>query len=185
MLCGAGVGAGVIRYRKAPMPDIHNPVDVCNPLADLSDYDFLAFVAFVWKVKQEGSYSYAEENYGPKFEAAAMQVVADDSKQLKEFYRANLKAVSSWWDTVGGDAAVELHNDHVDESEQRDQDACLWGIRCTDGYVITCNTREDRDNHVARMNADRGPGRREPAALLQRFQPGGEWNESPLPAVTS
>lgn len=163
------------------MPDTHNPTDVQNPIADLSDYDWLEFVAFVWKVKQEGSYSYAEENYGPTFEGADMKAVADDSAQLKAFYRANLKAVSSWWDAVGGDTAVDLHNAHIDEERKREKDARLWGIRCVDGYVITCDNKEGRDRQVVYLNENRGKGWRVPAALLQRFTPGGEWNEKPLP----
>lgn len=164
------------------MPDIHNPADVRNPLADLSDYDFLEFVSFVWKVKGEGSYSYAEENYGPRFDAPTMQAIADDSQQLKAFYRANLKAVSSWWDTVGGEAACDLQNDHVDEAWKRREDAMLFGIRCTDGHVITCDTAEYRDQLVATMVAEQQrPGtRREPAVLLHRDAPGGAWTETPV-----
>jgi hypothetical protein len=175
-----GIHGAITKHQpeRTTMPDTRNPADVCNPITDLSDYDFLEFVSFVWKVKQEGSYS--EENYGPDFEAPAMQAIADDPKQLRAFYRANLKAVQSWWDTVGGENAVDLHNAHVDEQRKREEDARLWGIRCTDGYVITCDTRESRDGQVAYMNENRGKGWREPAALLQRFAPGAAWNETRL-----
>lgn len=167
------------------MADIHNPADVQNPLPGLSDYDWLEFVSFVWKVEQEGSYSYAEENYGPDFEAPAMQALTGDSRQLRAYYRANLAAVETWSDTVGGDNAVTLHNDHVDEQRKREQDARLWGIRCTDGYVITDQTEQDRDRQAARMADNRGKGWREPAALLHREVAGGEWTETPLPVRTA
>lgn len=164
------------------MPDIHNPADVRNPLADLTDYDWLEFVSFAWKVEREG-YDYASEEYSPRFETPVMQAVADEPTQLKDFYRANVAAVDTWWDTVGGDTACDLQNAHVDEAWQRREDAMLWGIRCTDGHVITCDTHEYRDSLAGRMRAEAAqPGRREPAALLQRFAPGGDWNESSLPA---
>lgn len=167
------------------MPDIHNPADVKNPLPGLSDYDWLEFVSFVWKVEQEGSYSYAEENYGPDFEAPAMQAVADDSRQLRAYYRANLAAVETWSDTVGGSNAVDLVNDHVDEQRKREQDARLWGIRCTDDYVITCDTEQGRDRQVAYLKQNHGKRWRTPAALLRRDVAGAEWTEAPLPVRTA
>jgi hypothetical protein len=164
--------------------DIHSPSDVRNPLApNVTDFDWLEFVAFVWKATQEGSYGYAVENYAPRFEAAAMQVIAADPKQFRMFYDAKKTDVDTWWDTVGGQTACDLHNAHVDEADKRLEDARLWGLRCTDGYTITCDTREDRDQLAGRMQAEGNRlGRRMPAALLQRFAAGGDWNETRLPA---
>jgi len=87
--------------------------------------------------------------------------------------------VDQWWDTVGADRACESHNAHVDEEQKREQDACLLGIRCVDGYVIHCRDEEFRAWLLEGMTPS-GPGRRVPAALLARDMPGGEWMESPL-----
>lgn len=152
---------------------IHNPTD-------LSDYDWLEFVALVWKVRNEGSYRYAVENWPPAFESETMQAIADDRGKLSNFYAANKAKVDGWWGTVGGQRAVDLHNDHVDEARQRERDACLWGVRCTDGYIVHEPTEDERDAFVARLLADTYPNRRVPAVLLHRDVPGGEWTESPL-----
>ncbi|MCX4911872.1 hypothetical protein [Streptomyces sp. NBC_00878] len=152
---------------------IHNPTD-------LSDYDWLELVALVWKVRNEGSYSYAVENWPPEFESADMQAIAGVPARLRAIYGEHRPKVDSWWDAVGGERAVDLHNDHIDESRQRQKDACLWGVRCTDGYIVHEPTEQDRDEFVARLLADTYPNRRVPAVLLHRDTPGGEWTESPL-----
>jgi hypothetical protein len=96
--------------------------DIKNPTT-LSDYDWLELVSLVWKVRNEGSYSYAVENWPPRFEADDMQAIADDPTKLRALYREHKPAVDAWWDQVGGDRAVDLHNAHVDESRQRAKDA--------------------------------------------------------------
>ncbi|MFG2970854.1 hypothetical protein ACGFZS_47055 [Streptomyces sp. NPDC048288] len=152
--------------------------NIQNP-TDWSDYDFLEFEGFVHKVQWEGSYSYAVENYGPRFESSKLQAIADDPAKLRALYRENRQKVEDWRETVGGERACDLHNAHVDEERQRRQDACLWGIRCTDGYVIHYASQEDRDNSDAFLRANQG-GRakyRMPEALLHRDAPGGEWTE--------
>lgn len=145
-----------------------------------TEYDWLELVAFDSKVSSEG-YTYAFEEYAPRFEDPVMKSVAADSYQLKHLHDRQKAAIDAWWDSEG-DNAVDLLNDHVDESDRREKDARLWGIRCTDGHVITCDTKESRDRQVMYLNENRGKGWREPAALLQRFAPGGDWNESRLPA---
>ena len=155
------------------MTDIQNPTP-------LSDYDFLEFEGFVHKVKWEGSYSYAAENYAPEFESPEMQGVAADPAKLRAFYRENRAKVDAWYEAVGVERACDLHNAHVDESRKREDDACLWGIRCTDGFVIHERTKESRDRRVAYLQENQGKGWRIPAALLARFTPGGEWNETEL-----
>jgi len=145
-----------------------------------TEFDWLELVAFDSKVNREG-FTYAAAEYAPRFEHPAMQAVVADRYQLKFLYDRQKPAIDAWWDTEG-DNAVDLINAHVDESDRREQDARLWGIRCTDGYVITCGTREYRDQLAGRMVAEQQrPSRREPAALLQRFVPGGDWNETPTP----
>ena len=164
-----------------PMTNSTETATIHNPTS-LSDYDWLEFVALVWKVRNEGSYRYAVENWPPQFESPQMQAIAADDGKLLDFYRDNLEKVHAWADTVGGERAVDLHNDHIDEARQRERDACLWGVRCTDGYVVHEPSEEERDAFVARLLADTYPKKRVPAVLLHRNVPGGEWTESPLKA---
>jgi hypothetical protein len=149
-----------------------------NP-TDWSDYDFLEFEGFVHKVRWEGSYRYAAENYGPEFESPELQAIADDPAKLRVLYRENRQKVEDWYETVGGERACDLHNAHVDEERQRSRDACLWGIRCTDGYVIHHATEEERADSDAFLRAHQdGPASyRMPEVLLHRDIPGGEWVE--------
>lgn len=143
-----------------------------------SEYDWFELIAFNSKVRSEG-FAYALENYPPRFEDPTMRMVAADPGRLREHHAAQQTAIDAWWDAEP--SAVDLINDHIDESDRRERDACLWGIRCTDGYVIACDTREYRDSRVAYLNKHRGKGWREPVGLLQRFVPAGEWNETRLP----
>lgn len=154
---------------------IHNPTD-------LSDYDFLELVALVWKVRNEGSYRYAVENWPPTFETPAMQAVADDPAKLRAFYGEHKDKVDAWADVVGGERAVDLHNDHIDEARQRQRDACLWGVLCADGHIVHEPSEAERDGFLSRLLADTYPNRRVPVALLHRDTPGGEWTRSPLPS---
>lgn len=156
------------------MTDIHNPTD-------WSDFDFLEFEAFVSKVENEG-FTYAAENYGPNFESPELQAIADDLGSLRRLYLENEAKVDAWWSTVGGERACDLHNAHVDEGRQRREDARLFGIRCTDGYVLTSDSEEDRDSTTAYLLENEGKGWRVPAVLLRRDVPGGEWaEERPAP----
>lgn len=155
-----------------------NVTDIQNP-TDLSDYDWLEFVSFVWKVEREG-FSYAAEEYRPKFEAEQMQEVARSYESLRDFHRTHAAKVDTWAEQIGGERACDLTNDHVDECRQREEDACLWGIRCTDGYVIAVPTRQARDSRAARLLNNPREGRRVPAALLHRVVAGGEWTETAL-----
>lgn len=160
------------------MSDIQNPTP-------WSDFDFLEFEAFVSKVENEG-FTYAAENYGPNFESPELQAIAADLGQLRTLYVENEAKVDEWWTAVGGERACDIHNAHVDEERQRREDVCLFGIRCTDGFVITEKSEESRDRTVAYLLEQKGkPGWRVPAVLLRRDVPGGEWTEeSPAaPAV--
>lgn len=151
------------------MSDIQNPTD-------LSDYDWLEFEGFTSKVDSEG-FTYAYENYGPEFEAPDMQALADDMGKLRAYYRENAHLVEEWWAAVGGERGCELHNAHVDESRRREQDACLWGLRCTDGYIIHEQSEQAAARDTADMLANSGKGWRVPVAYLQRTEPGGKWDE--------
>ncbi|MEW2266920.1 hypothetical protein [Streptomyces sp. NPDC047868] len=151
---------------------IHNPTD-------WSDFDFLEFEAFVSKVQNEG-FTYAAENYGPNFEGAELQAIAEDLGTLRTLYVENQAKVDAWWSTVGGERACDLHNAHVDEERQRREDARLFGIRCEDGYIITSDSEENRASTVAYLLENKGKGWRVPTVLLAREVPGGEWTESPL-----
>lgn len=153
------------------MSDIHNPTA-------WSDFDFLEFEAFVSKVENEG-FTYAAENYGPNFESPELRAIADDLGLLRTLYVENEAKVDAWYTAVGGERACDLHNDHVDEERQRREDARLFGIRCTDGYVITYGTQQERDESDAFLRANQG-GRaayRMPEVLLRRDVPGGEWTD--------
>jgi len=150
--------------------------DIQNPTT-LSDYDFLEFECFASKVDSEG-FTYAYENYSPNFEAPEMQELADDMGKFRAYYLENSVLVEEWWATVGGKRACDLHNDHVDETRKRADDACLWGLRCTDGYVVHCGTEAYRDEFVT--TALGNPRYRQPTALLHRTTPSGEWTETPL-----
>lgn len=141
-----------------------------------SDYDFLEFEGFVSKVGIEG-YSYAVENYGPSFEDPKLRELADDEGQLRALYRQYRPKADAWAESVGWERAGDLHNDHVDEVRQRAEDACLFGVRCADGDVITAADREGRDSWVALLRENEGKSRRVPEMLLSRTVPGGEWTE--------
>lgn len=147
--------------------------DIQNPTA-LSDFDWLEFVSFVWKVENEG-YEYAAEHYGPDFEDTGLPVDGDD---LRDLYHRYFDAVETWAETVGGQEACDLHNAHVDETRRRKDDACLWGLRCTDGYVIHEQSEESANRTVAYLLANPGSGWRTPGALLRRTEVGGEWTET-------
>ncbi|MBP5870889.1 hypothetical protein QBB33_34895 [Streptomyces scabiei] len=156
--------------------DIHNPTD-------WTDFDFLEFEAFVSKVENEG-FTYAAENYGPHFESPELQAIAADLGALRTLYVENEAKVDDWYAKVGPERACDLHNAHVDEERQRREDARLFGIRCTDGYVITYDTAEGRDSYAAYLLANQDKGWRVPAVLLHRDVPGGEWTDE-RPAVSS
>lgn len=147
--------------------------DIQNP-TDWSDFDFLEFEAFVSKVENEG-FTYAAEHYGPNFEAPELQAVANDLGTLRTLYVENEEKVDAWWATVGGERACDLHNAHVDEERKRREDARLFGIRCTDGFVISEDSEGSRARTAAYLLENEGKGWRVPQTLLRRSEPGGEW----------
>lgn len=146
-----------------------------NPTA-WSDFDFLEFEGFACKVDREG-FTYAAEEYGPRFESPELQAIADDLSSLRAFYREHRAKVDAWWEQIGGQRACDLHNAHVDEERQRREDARLFGIRCTDGFILTEDSEESRDETVAYLLDNKDKGWRVPAVLLARAVPGGEWTE--------
>lgn len=146
-----------------------------------SDFDFLEFEAFVSKVENEG-FTYAAENYGPNFESPELQAIAADLGTLRTLYVENEDKVETWWLQIGPERACDLHNAHVDEERQRREDARLFGIRCTDGYVLTYDTEANRDRNAAYLLENAGKGWRVPQTLLHRDVPGGDWTDD-RPAV--
>lgn len=148
--------------------------------AGMSRYDFLELEAFASKVNHEG-YSYAAEHYSPEFEATELRNTASDPQELRALYRTHRPAIDAWWEELGGEVACDLHNDHIDESRKRKNDACLWGIRCTDGHVVHYATEEGQKRCVARLiqSKKERPDIRcsVPESLLRRDVPGGEWTE--------
>ncbi|MFE1205677.1 hypothetical protein ACFW5V_28735 [Streptomyces sp. NPDC058762] len=151
------------------MTDIQNPTN-------WSDFDFLEFEAFVSKAEHEG-FTYAAEEYPPYFEAPELQTIADDLGKLRALYEDNVSKVDAWYKQVGGERACDLHNAHVDEAQQRREDACLFGIRCTDGHVLTCDTEDYRDRYAAYLLKNPDTESQVPAVLVRRDVPGGEWTD--------
>lgn len=149
--------------------------DIQNPTA-LSDFDWLEFVSFIWKTEREG-YAYAAEHYAPEFEDPALPT---GGRELRAFSREHAGKVDKWAGAVGGSEACDLHNAHVDETRRRKDDACLWGLRCTDGYVIHEQSEESASRTVAYLLANSGSGWRTPGALLRRTEVGGEWTETAI-----
>ncbi|MFD9567723.1 hypothetical protein [Streptomyces sp. NPDC059994] len=148
----------------------------------MSEYDFMEFECFVSKVNIEG-FLYAADNYSPRFESPELQAATEDLSDLRAFYRKHLPTVEAWYEEVGGEKACDLHNDHVDESRKRIEDARLWGVLCTDGYVITCDNEEARERWIAELQESAGKGWRVPAMRVYRTVPGGKWTETPLDAA--
>jgi hypothetical protein len=146
-----------------------------NP-TNWSDFDFLEFEAFVSKVENEG-FTYAAEEYPPHFESPELQTIASDLGALRTLYVENEAKVDDWYTQIGGERACDLHNDHVDEARQRREDARLFGIRCTDDFVLTYDTEEFRDSQAAYLLDNKDKGWRVPQTLLRRDVPGGEWTE--------
>lgn len=151
------------------------PTSIQNP-TDWSDFDFLEFEGFVGKVEREG-FTYAAENYGPRFESPELQAMADNLGTLRTLYVENEPKVDAWYTQVGPERSCDLHNDHVDEERQRREDARLFGIRCTDGFILTKDSEESRDETAAYLLENKGKGWRVPAMLLAREVAGGEWAE--------
>lgn len=148
-----------------------------TPIPVLSQYDFMEMVAFQHKVEWERSFPYAWSNYGPKFENPDLAEYETVRWKFSRLYSHYKPKVLAWRNEVGGQEACDLHNAHIDEQRKRQEDACLFGIRCTDGYVITCDTEHSRDEDAAFMVAHQGgpASYRMPSALLAREVPGGEW----------
>ncbi|GAA2107943.1 hypothetical protein [Streptomyces synnematoformans] len=158
---------------------MNDTAGIDNP-SGLSDYDWLELLAFHWKIGSEG-FTYAAEEYPPRFENPELQAQTGSLDRLRGLHGDHEAAIGRWLDHVGMQRAVDLHNAHLDEVRKREKDACLFGIRCTDGHVIHLETREARERWAASLKAGAGePGRRTPAALLERSEPGGAWTETPV-----
>lgn len=152
-----------------------DPTTIHNP-TEWSDFDFLEFEGFVHKVAIEG-FLYAADNYGPEFEDPQLKAVTESLDSLRAFYREHLPKVEAWYEQVGMQRACDLHNAHVDEERQRREDARLFGIRCTDGFVITVGSEEEREQRATYLLKNAGQGWRVPASLLRRDVPGGAWSD--------
>lgn len=149
---------------------------------NFSDYDWMELVAFDSKVQSEG-FTYAYENYPAVFESAELRRIADDMGAFRKFFLDHEDAVEAWWnehDEDGGD----LHNAHIDERQRREENACLWGVRRPDGHVFGATTLESAQGSVDYMNMNRpgdtywaDRGFTEPARVMSREVPGGEWQE--------
>lgn len=131
----------------------------------LSDYDFMELLVFDRKVESEGSWSYAYENYGPRFEFNDYADV--DRAEVRALQRRRQAAIDAWWDDHREDGC-DLHNAHVDESRRRQDDRYVWAFRHENGNVSGVDSEEQARWYV---NND---GWRA-TAVLRRDVPGGEW----------
>ena len=117
------------------MTTIHNPTT-------WSDFDWLEFEAFVSKVENEG-FTYAAEEYPPHFESPELQALAGDLSTLRTLYLENERKVDDWWATVGGERACELQHDHIDEADQRREDARLYRVGAAlEALIVAAEDRE-------------------------------------------
>ncbi|MFF9175935.1 hypothetical protein [Streptomyces sp. NPDC014793] len=148
---------------------------IANP-TEWSDFDWLEFEGFVSKVENEG-FAYAAENYPPRFESSELQALTAEFGSLRRLYRENEAKVDAWYSQVGPERACDIHNAHVDEARQRREDARLFGIRCTDDFVLTFDSESNRDRQAAYLLENVGKGWRVPQTLLRRDVPGGAWTD--------
>jgi hypothetical protein len=81
----------------------------------LSEYDFLELVAFDAKVKWE-TFSYAYEEYPPRFEAPELRELATHYSRLKALWLANREAIDAFWQQPG---AMGIYDRHLDAADRR------------------------------------------------------------------
>jgi hypothetical protein len=145
-----------------------------NPTT-MSDYDWLEFVGFVWKVENEG-YAYAVENYAPKFETP--------QTGLRTLYRKHVADVDAWADKVGYQAVDQIWDAHLREEKERREAHLLWAVHPGGdwdyaAYSDAFESREAAEKWIAgRAELAERHGRKPWAGrLLHREMPGGEWAE--------
>jgi hypothetical protein len=93
--------------------DREDPVPATQP--ELSEYDFLELVAFDAKVKWE-TFSYAYEEYPPRFEAPELRELATHYSRLKALWLANREAIDAFWEKPG---AMGIYDRHLDAADRR------------------------------------------------------------------
>lgn len=130
----------------------------------LSAYDFQELIAFDAKTESEG-WSYAAENYGPRFEFNNYQPLGWDD--LRDLHNRERAAIADWWETHADDGC-DLHNAHIDESNRRDDDRYLWAFRHENGAISGVKTEEGA-RQMCLEQSWRG------TAVLHRAVEGGEW----------
>lgn len=158
------------------MTDIKNPTP-------WTDYDWLEFAGFAWKVENEG-YEYASENYAPHFETPDLQAIVDDDdpRPLRTLYREHAGKVEAWQKAIGYEEVGRIWSAHLREEKERGEAHLLWAVHPGGdwnyaAYSDAFASREDAEEWIAghaelvkKYGWKPWAGR-----LLHREQPGAEW----------
>ncbi|MFF1916166.1 hypothetical protein ACFVYE_32185 [Streptomyces sp. NPDC058239] len=160
------------------MTNIQNPTN-------MTDYDWLEFVGFVWKVENEG-YSYASKNYAPKFETSDL-AGSSKGRGLKALYKAHVADVETWSETVGYKAVDRIWSAHLREEKERSEAHLLWAVHPGGdwnyaAYSHAFATREDAEKWISGRAelAEKHGWKPWAGRLLHRETAGGEWAEASL-----
>lgn len=157
--------------------------------AGMTEYDWLEFVGFTWKVESEG-YDYASEHYAPEFESDGLKAVVNNEASLKGLYRKHQPLVEAWQEAVGYKEVDRLWSAHLREEKERGEADLLWALHPGGdwnyaAYSAAFATREEAEMYIAESNrlAEQYANfNRCDWRILHRDAPGGEWNETRLPA---
>lgn len=159
-----------------------NKTDVKNPTT-MSDYDWLEFVGFTWKVENEG-YEYAAENCSPKFETEELKAAAGSTSGLRALYQEHVAKVEPWADALGYKEVDRVWTAHLQEQKERREAHLLWAVHpggdwdCA-AYSDAFATREDVDRWIDQQQelVEKYGWKPWQGRILHREVPGGEWTE--------
>lgn len=153
--------------------------------AGMSEYDWLEFVGFTWKVDSEG-YDYASEHYAPEFESDGLKAVADSETSLRVLYRKHLPLVEAWQAAVGYKEVDRLWTAHLREEKERGEVNKLWAVHPGGdwdyaAYMQAFDTREDVDRWIEgrKVLVEKHGWKPWTGHILHRDLPGGEWTRLP------
>lgn len=176
--------------RPQSQPDTSDPKapNMTDTGIEFSDYDFMELIAFHSKVESEG-FTYAYENYPPKFEAEPLQRTAQDMGSMRRLFSDAQDRIDRWW-ADHPDDGVDLHNEHIDDRRERDEADRLWAVHpggdFARKYLWAFETRQEAEAVIER-NLEHArtchPDKETPDwRLLHREVPAGEWDTVPRTA---
>lgn len=149
--------------------------------AVMSQYDWLEFAGFTWKVESEG-YDYASEHYGPDFESDNLKAVADNETSLRALYRKHQPLVEAWQEAIGYEEVGRLWDAHLREEKERGEAHLLWAVHPGGdwNYAAYTDAFDSREAVDAWIESRKGLMEKhgwKPWAghILRRDTPGGEW----------